>query len=243
MLLYYIAAKIQSMPFTLRSHMFDNMSNTQVIIFIAVFVVVLLVISHFSQKAVVRRKLKNAPLRGLDGFKDGQVAKIVGVVELVDEPLKAPLSGRTCAWYEVHITQHRNKSTYTVLNEQIKTRFVLRDGNNVAFINTDDIKSHVVEDEKFSSGIFNDATDRLEEYLNSHGQKSEGFLGLNKDMRYYEGVLEENETVAVLGQGYWRNAETVGLPRRYGRVLVITPPANNPVYLSDDYHTVTMHGS
>ncbi len=222
-------------------HIFDNLSTTQAFILIAVLILILALASTFSSKAIVRRRLKKGSLRRLADFKSGETGKVVGIVELVDEPLEAPLSGRECAWYNVHILERSNNSAYTLVREQKKVRFVLRDGDKVAYIDSNYIESYIVEDQEYNSGTFNDATERLENYLRQHGQKSEGFLGLNKGLRYVEGVLEKGERVAILGEGHWRNAEWVGLPKQYGMVLAITPADGKPVYLSDDTETISMH--
>jgi hypothetical protein len=243
----YIAAKISYMPYRFRHRSYGSLDNTQLIILCTVVVIVIILVSFFSRKAVVSRKLKKAPLRRIADFKNGEVAKIVGTVEFVDAPLEAPLSGRKCVWYYIHIEKQTSNgkggSWNSIIKENQRACFVLREGNTVAFIDTDNIKSYIVEDDKYKSGTFNDATQALENYLNRHGHKSENWLGLNKNLRYSEGVLEENEQVAVLGEGHWRKAETVGLPRHYGQVLVITAPLDSSVYLSDDFHTVTMHGA
>lgn len=192
----------------------------------------------FSRKAIVRRKLKKAPLLRLSEFRNGDVAKIVGRVEFVGEPLEAPLSGRECAWYEIFISEKSGKTSRTLVDEEKKTSFVLRDGDRVAVINSPKIKSYIVRDVEYTSGFLNDATQRLEACLKRHGHKSESWLGLNKSITYNEGILERNEAVAVLGQGVWRDAESLNLPAHYGMVLLLTAPEEGTVYLSDDEKAV-----
>ena len=62
-------------------------------------------------------------------------------------------------------------------------------------------------------------------------------LGFNKKMRYKEGVLEEGETIAVLGKGIWESATHEQWSDNYGNVLKITSTDKMPVYLSDDPKT------
>ena len=57
----------------------------------------------------------------------------------------------------------------------------------------------------FNSGTFKDPSEKLDHYLQSFGQESIGFLGLNKSIRYEEGILENDEEVAVCGDGSWRD--------------------------------------
>lgn len=100
----------------------------------------------------------------------------------------------------------------------------------MAYIDDDTVKSYIVVDKNYYSGTNVDAIPRLEAYLKKHGHRSEDFLGFNKRISYNEGVLEENEAVAVLGRGKWRDAEEVGLPGKYGKVLVMTREARKPIY-------------
>jgi len=219
--------------------------NTEIIIPIAVgLVIVAIVIAslYFNKKAVIKRKLKKAVGQKISSFVSGDIAKVVGKVEYVGEPLIAPLSGRRCAYYYVLVEEQvsSGKSSHwsKIIEEEVGGTFVIRDGRHCAYINSKNVKSVLVEDRQFSSGFRNDATPELEKYLNAHGQKSEGAFGWNKTIRYKEGVLEEGELIAVMGRGEWKNAEFVQLPDSYDRVLAISSTEEEPVYLSDDPVTV-----
>ena len=195
----------------------------------------------FSDKARIKRKLKKAELKPLASYKDGDIAKVVGKVELVGTPLEAPLSGRKCGYYHVLVEQEKssgkNSSWHTLIDEEVSGDFVIRDGANRALIRGRKVKSHIVQDRKYKSGFLNDATQNLERYLRSKGYESENMLGLNKTLRYKEGVLEPDEVMAVYGQGTWKSAQELELPDSFGRVLEITSPPEEHIYLSDDPDT------
>ncbi|MHC1702354.1 MAG: hypothetical protein AB9846_00470 [Tenuifilaceae bacterium] len=219
--------------------------NTEIIIPIAVGLVIVAIVLaslYFSKKAVIKRKLKKAVGQKISSFISGDIAKVVGKVEFVGEPLIAPLSGRRCAHYYVLVEEQvsSGKSSHwnKLVEEEVAGTFVIRDGRHCAYINSKNVKSVLVEDRQFSSGFRNDATPELEKYLNAHGKKSEGAFGWNKTIRYKEGVLEEGELIAVMGRGEWKNAEFVQLPDSYDRVLAISSTEEEPVYLSDDPETV-----
>lgn len=205
-------------------------------------VIVILLSTFFSKKAIIKRKLKKATGKKISDFINGDIAKVVGKVEFVGEPLIAPLSGRPCARYHILVEQKvsSGKSTTwrTIIEEDVVGRFVIRDGRYCAHVNSQNIKSYLIEDRQYRSGYGNDATDKLERYLNAHGQQSEGTFGWNKTIRYREGVLEEGELIAVMGRGEWKTAEQEQLPDSYDRVLVITSTEQEPVYLSDDPDTI-----
>ncbi|HCT29747.1 MAG TPA: hypothetical protein DIW31_03200 [Bacteroidales bacterium] len=207
-----------------------------------VIITIILVSLYFNKHAVIKRKLKKAVGKKISTFISGDIAKVVGKVEFAGEPLIAPLSGRRCAQYHVLVEEQvsSGKSSHwkTIIEEEVVGKFVIRDGRHCAHINNQKVKSYLVEDRKYSSRHGHDATPELERFLNAHGQKSEGFFGWNKNIRYKEGVLEEGELIAAVGRGEWKTAEQAQLPDTYDRVLEISATEQEPVYLSDDPETV-----
>ncbi len=220
------------------------MDEQILIAFIAVVVVgtIIILSSFYNKKAIIKRKLKKATGKKISTFVTGDIAKVVGKVECIGEPLTAPLSGRRCAHYTVLVEEKvsTGKSSHwkTLVEEEVAGKFVIRDGRYVAYIDSQIVRSYIVEDRQYKSGFGEDATAVLEQYLNAHGQKSEGVFGWNKTLRYKEGVLEEGELIAVIGRGEWKNSENLNLPDTYDRVLVLKSTEKEPVYLSDDPDTV-----
>jgi hypothetical protein len=106
--------------------------------------------------------------------------------------------------------------------------------NNCAIIIDKKLKSYHVQDKKYTSGFFNDASSILERYLKSHGIESEGIFGMNKTIRYKESILEKGEKITVLGKGEWRSADQVDLPDHYEKVLSINPTGDDFIYISDE---------
>jgi hypothetical protein len=211
------------------------------IILIVIFVVIVVIIlfNSFTQKAIVKRKLKNTPSKEIKDFRNGDVAKIVGKVEFAKKPLIAPLSERECTYYNIlvekKVSNGKSSSWKKIIKEEISQDFIIREKDKIAIIETQNIKSYLVPDKKFSSGAFNDATPNLESYLHKHGHESTGLLGFNKSIRYKEGVLEKGETVAVVGVGKW--TETSELVKNTS-VLKITAQNEIPVFLSDSPDTL-----
>ncbi len=95
----------------------------------------------------------------------------------------------------------------------------------------------MVFDAKFSSGTFNDPSNRLIQYLEQFGKESTGMLGFNKTLRFREGILEIGEKVAVLGEGRWKDVYEPDLPVSFGRVLYIQATKEMPIFLSDCIET------
>jgi len=208
-------------------------------LFMIVFVGLTINFLFFSDKAKFRRRLKKAPLKKLDDIQDGELARFVGKVELLDEPLIAPFSHRQCALFTTEVTHHRSSgkssSTDTLIKEQQASRFLVRSATGaIAIIDRYKFRTLVVEDVRLKSGFMDDATPRMEKYLNAHGVKSETMMGFNKSLQYREGVLEPGETVTLLGQGHWSTPQILGLDIPDEKILVVTPTAQEPIYISDD---------
>ncbi|MBI9066348.1 MAG: hypothetical protein JEZ09_03580 [Salinivirgaceae bacterium] len=214
------------------------MENLPILIIAAIIASIVLIAFLFSKKAMVKRKLKKAIAKPISDVRDGEFVKIIGKVTLVGDALKAPLSGRDCAYYYVHVEKKvsSGKSSHwsTIIEEEVGGSYVINDGTNNAFINSRQIKSYLVEDRKYYSGVWDDASEVLENYLRKHDQHSEGMLGFNKKIRYKEGILEPQEMIAVFGKAQWKEADELKLPDSFGKILSLYSTENVPVYLSDD---------
>ncbi len=203
--------------------------------------IVAIVSSYYTKKARIKRKLKKTDQKRIASFRDGDIAKIVGTVEIIETPLEAPLSMRKCASFYVLVERKvsSGKSSHwkKIIEEEGNSTYLIKEGGSYAFINDTHINSYIVRDKEYSSGFLNDATDHLEKYLNSKGHESEGLFNFNKTLRYKEGILEQGEKIAVIGKGQWQEASTLGLPKKYGKVLALTSNEGKPMYLSDDPDT------
>ncbi len=98
------------------------METTFFIAIIAVVVVGIIIYNIFySNKAIVKRKLKKTPYKPILQVKENEYVKIVGKVDLVDEPLIAPLSNRKCAHYFVHVEEQvsrgKNSEWRTIIKQ------------------------------------------------------------------------------------------------------------------------------
>ena len=64
-------------------------------------------------------------------------------------------------------------------------------------------------------------------------------MGLNKTLRYEEGVLEPNETIAVAGFGSWATTKDLGLNLPVEKILVMETSDDGRLYISD--HPSVLH--
>ncbi len=212
---------------------------TVIIVLVIGFGLGVILYSYFSSdKIVIRKKLKKAELKKISSFKNGEFGKVIGNVRFVDKPLTAPFSNRKCAFYDVEVEHKKSngKNSYwdTIISERKHVSYLIKQDEHYAFINHKSLICYLVKDKNYSSGFGNDAEKHLEKFLNRHNAQSEGFFGMNRTLRYNEGILEENEEVAIFGEGNWKEASELGLPVSYGKVLEISAPVDDKVYLTDD---------
>jgi len=63
----------------------------------------------------------------------------------------------------------------------------------------------LVKDKKQNSGTFNDASPKFESLLSKYNIRSTYRLGLNKTLRYEEGIIEIGEHITVAGIAKWKS--------------------------------------
>ena len=221
------------------SSLIVHIMATGVIIIATVFAVILIAVAFlFSEKAKVKRGLRRYPQTNIGSFPPGGLGSVKGKVVLHGQSLTAPLSGRACVYYRVIVEEHRSsgKSSHwhKIIDDVQSGTVLISDGSGYALINAKKSRSHIVSDANYRSGTFNDATPELENFLQQHNRQSTGLLNFNKSLRYKEGILEENELIAVGGKGEWKDAAALGFNLPVQRVLVITEAENAKLFLTDD---------
>lgn len=168
--------------------------------------------TYFSEEAKIRRTLKEPRAVPIAEAQAGQVVKIAGRVQPIGEPLRGPLSGRACVFFEVTVEEYRSsgKSGHweEIIRETDAADFLVDDGTGRALVKTNAMKVFLVKDTELKSGFRDDAKSEMEAFLARHGQKSEDALFnnmavFNRTLRCKEGVFEPGERVAVLGQAKW----------------------------------------
>lgn len=197
---------------------------------------------YFSAKATFLRDVRSYPVRPVREVVDGEVVRVVGRVEYVGTPLAAPISGRGAAVFRVVVqerVQSGRSSTWRRVTEEVEAQpFVVRDATGAAFVRDPSPEVLLVEDHEQRSGFLRDATPELAAYLARFGQDSVGMLGMNRTLRYLEGVVEQGETIAVVGRARWEADDSGGASsgdyRSSPKRLVIEPTEARSVRISDE---------
>lgn len=195
---------------------------------------------YFSKDARTRRALRAVHQVPIKDVQDGSEIRISGRAEPLSKSLSAPLSGRACFCWEVVVEEYqpiggRSGRWVELIREQDATTFCVVDGSGTAIVKARCPQMALHQDGKYQSGMFDNTFDAFEEYLMKHGHSSTGLLGLNKKLRYREGVVEQGEHVCVCGRGLWVTDPDGGQAgyRDRPRKLTIEDPNNGPMLISD----------
>lgn len=139
----------------------------------------------------------------------------------VNKPLIAPLTGRKCVYYYVHVQKKSDKHWVTYIKEELAQDFFLETNGEMAIIkpNINPKKTFVVEDYKTETGFFNNSKPKLEAFLKKHNKDSIGFLGFKKSLRYKESIIELKEKIAVKGIGKWQYLKKPIKGYNYSKIL------------------------
>jgi hypothetical protein len=215
-----------------------------VAVFAALVCVIAIVGWYFSADELARRKLSAAPLKKIRDVSQGELVKIVGRIEPHAPVLTAPLSGRSCSYFEAVVEERVSRKNSTGWRVRIREtdvrEFFVVDGTGRALVEVANAHVVAVQDHHQSSGTFDDASPELEAYLARHGESSTGLLGFNKTLRYREAVLELGEEVAVLGRARWEidphatSGEGAGYRGGAKRLVLEAPETEGPLLVSDE---------
>lgn len=209
------------------------------------FVIILVVSSiififssyYFNNKKVVLRKLAKHEAIPINRVQQNQVVKLLGTAKYVKEPLVAPISGRECIYYQAIVEEKSKNGWHTVAKEAAHQDFFIQVRDEMALIKADgpikNTRMHLIKDHQERSGWQNDPTPRLELFLKRHGKKST-FLFMNRRLRYREGIVSNNEQIAVLGTAQWKTLAQPIEGYGYSKILTLTSSLKEKMIITDD---------
>lgn len=196
----------------------------------------------YSTERKQRRRMRQTPRFAIAELPENTIGKLVGRVRPSSRTLlEAPLSGRLCVYYEVSIDAMSGPTLVRVLaTENEGMEFMLDDGTARCFVDP----AHA----EISTGI--DFVSRSNLRLHSDRQHdlivrhhlSGVRLRSADSLRFREGILECDETIAVVGGGV-RDTDPEATRSAYRDEnnvrLCLTGTPKNPLLISDDPRALT----
>lgn len=208
-------------------------------IFILLVIIFIITALLFSTKNVIIREFKKGRRKSINSIKENEYVKIIGNAKHVNTPLTAPLSGRQCVYYHVIVEVKGDKNWRRIINDVQSQDFFIKTSTEMGIVKSDFMqkgtsKCHLVKDYKENSGFRNDAPDKLEAYLERHNKKSTGFLGINKTIRYTEGIIELDEKIGVKGIAKWKSLKEPIEGYSYSKILTLEGTKKEKLLITDE---------
>lgn len=212
-----------------------------IILVVCVIALIAFLIYYFLPKTIILRRLKKLPYSKIGSLQNHKYSKIEGKALNVETPLIAPLSKRKCVYYKIMIQKKvsSGKSSHwsTVVEEDlIQDFFVEQAGERLLIFPKNKPKNYydyLVTDKTTNSGSFNDPTPEFKALLKKYNIDSEGFFGFNKQLRYYESIIEVGERITVAGFVKWVALENPIADYNYSRVASLVAKNKTKILITD----------
>lgn len=208
------------------------------LIFGLVVLLIAILKTIFSEKNKIYRKIKSQKNTLKKSAQPGQLARIKGKLISTGDEIHSPLNNVKCLHYKIVVHQlvSSGKSQHfkKVFEQEEKSEYLIKQDNSYAYIRTSNLKSYIKPKAYSNYGIFNKNKVDFTDYLRFNNVKLKSFLGSKNRFRFREGLLFEGSEISVLGKASFKDADQLGLPISYGRILLIEPTEDSYVYLSND---------
>ncbi|MBI2345508.1 MAG: hypothetical protein HYV03_01165 [Deltaproteobacteria bacterium] len=158
----------------------------------------------FNGFRTLKRKhlIENTPTSKVRSLAMGQV-EVSGAAAPWKETLAAPFTEHACLYYSYTIEEYRRsgKSSrwVTVDKENRGVPFLLRDETGAVLVDPAWADVDIPEDYQEVSGMGNDPSTKVQGFVRQKGISFEGFLGVNKKMRFTEYHIAPQDRVFILG--------------------------------------------
>jgi len=194
---------------------------------------------YLNTKNSILRELRKSKSKSISSIKNDEYAKVIGSIKDVVNPLNAPLSGRPCVYYHVLIEQEIKNGWKKIIDDKKAQDFFIEANGEMAIVRTNDAKEektrmiYLHTDHTEKSGFLNDASNKLQNYLRSHGTSSTGLFGLNRSLRYKEGIVAIGEEVVVKGVAQWKSLNEPIEGFSYSKVLTLSGNSKLKLIITD----------
>ena len=172
---------------------------------------------------------------------EGAVVRLVGKVTFLDgKSVEAALTGRRCAFFEAHLETMSDDATFDLwkvgARETGGVPFAIDDGTARAVVDPDLAQVTLHKDVVGKGGELVTPNEREAAFLKRHARPGDGWM-LKRLHRWKEGILEEGETIAVVGVVMREADPSPNALRDYRQDAVrlrLASGAGAPVSISDE---------
>ncbi len=167
----------------------------------------------FRQKKLI----ENTPTSKIRSMAMGPVEIFGAISPGKDGVIKSPLTKNDCVYYRYLVEEYRNSgktsSWVAIKKGQDGKLFYLKDETGSVLVDSKDSEVNIPADFNFTTGLGTDPPQNVKEFLRSNNLRFEGFLGINKSMRFTEYIIAPNDKVYIIGTAgrnpFVRDATTI----------------------------------
>ncbi|MCK6641176.1 MAG: hypothetical protein L6Q81_13930 [Bacteroidia bacterium] len=190
-------------------------------------------------------KFEKVPLTEIGEASTGQVVKVKGSAVFVGETIKAPFTGRKCVYYVAQVHHWRGRwgrSSFRLIPKSIWVQessveimgsVVIYAAGHYALLDTVKVRSDIHKDESYVVGTMHSKSPAMIRFIKENHINPNDFLGIEKSLRWSEGIIENGEECVMMGVGTWKTPEECGLKIDAEKILVITDIPGDYAYISD----------
>lgn len=151
-----------------------------------------------------KRIIENTPTSKTRGIAMGPVEVYGEVVLKKDEAqLASPFTKKPCVYYKYEIQEYRSQGKHsrwvTINSGQDDAKFFVKDDTGKVLVDPSCATIEIPADNVFNSGMGKDPPAIIMDFLKKSSIKHDGFLGLNKAMKYMEYFIEPGDKLYVMG--------------------------------------------
>lgn len=150
----------------------------------------------------LKRLIENMPTSKVRSLAMGLV-EVYGCAVQQEKILISPLLNKKCFYYDYKVQEQRGsgKNTRWVNLRQgtDMVPFYLKDDTGKVLVDPKGAKLDIKPDFEFNSSLGRDPPAVVKDFLKRNNLSFEGFLGINKTMRYIETLVEPNDKLYILG--------------------------------------------
>jgi hypothetical protein len=149
-----------------------------------------------------KRLIEDIPTSKIRSIAMGLV-EIYGKIVPADKILTSPFTQKNCVYYRYLIERLENSeksSKWVKIKEgEDRTLFYLQDETGKVLVDPKGAEIDIPPSFEFTSGIGKDPPQQIKNFLQANKISFEGFLGINKTMRFREYILEPNNNLYIMG--------------------------------------------
>lgn len=184
-----------------------------------------------------KRLIADTPTSKIRSLAMGLVEIFGQVIPLQNKVFKSPFTDNDCVYYRYTIEEYKssgkNSHWVTIKKEEQRTLFYLKDDTGEVLIDPTGAQIDAKKDFEFQSSLGKDPPQQVIRFLTTHHLSHEGFLGLNKTMRYQETIIAPNDSLYIMGTAGENPYKKEGQVHNVESIMIQKGTLEKHYYISD----------